>query len=421
MKILITSEHYPPEVGAASNRIYSFSEHLRAYNWDVLTLVTRAHTHVIDTDLHACPDTVYLTSPELPSRGLLLDPLYMLFLLIKMFLPSNYKKIRYFDPDIIFTSIPSAESLMVAWIYSKIFRCPLIVDIRTPLDYWVAMNSYYYRRRIPLLSKILYALNVFSLKIYRLLYQNACLVTSLTMSLCRILDKQGTRKVALLPNGADLSAVDFSEVELTKLRHKIGLSQSDKIIVFVGFFYPYYRLDVVIKALRLILDQHREHIVLLVVGEGSMKESLMRLASRLLPERSVVFTGAVSGVEVYRYISLSQIGVVVLPTDFTYFRYAIPIKVYEYLACGKPIIAVAPEGEMTELIRKNHVGIVIEPENSKKLGEAIHCLLSNSDLMLKYKRNAKAVAKKFDRSDSAKLLYHYISEIRCQDNTTEET
>ena len=50
----------------------------------------------------------------------------------------------------------------------------------------------------------------------------------------------------------------------------------------------------------------------------------------------------------------------------------IPGKLYEYLYAGKPILALIPEGDCADLIRKTGTGIVVDPDDSEQIADVIY-------------------------------------------------
>lgn len=112
----------------------------------------------------------------------------------------------------------------------------------------------------------------------------------------------------------------------------IGFADS-KIIGFVGSILPHHGVDILIKAFAEVNKSINE-TRLLIIGDGETKSELEELANSILPKKSFLFTGNVNSTKVFDYLSIMDI--CVMPKSNWY---GSPVKVFEYGAMGKPIIA----------------------------------------------------------------------------------
>lgn len=88
---------------------------------------------------------------------------------------------------------------------------------------------------------------------------------------------------------------------------------------------------------------------------------------------------------------------------------AFPCKALEYLAAGKPILAIVPKGSfMEEFVKKNDVGIVVNELSEKKIIEAIEMLKDEAKREI-FSKNAKATIQMFDSKIQAKTLLSIIN------------
>jgi len=79
--------------------------------------------------------------------------------------------------------------------------------------------------------------------------------------------------------------------------------------------------------------------------------------------------------------------------------------VYEYIGAGLPILALAPEGDAAELIRQNHLGLVVSPVDGPALQAALLRLLAERS---KVRQRAES-AEKFDRRNLTGQLAHILN------------
>lgn len=158
----------------------------------------------------------------------------------------------------------------------------------------------------------------------------------------------------------------------------IGPSMKDRfsgkiVLGFVGSLKPWHDIEMLVDIFRKLAYDPRYH--LLVVGEGPMKKTLVPLAEEF-PDR-VTLTGAVDQEEVPQYIRAMDIALAPYPEmDLFYFS---PLKVYEYMAMGKPVIATAI-GQLEELIRHKENGWLAQANNINEWIEAIQYLASHPEL-----------------------------------------
>lgn len=136
--------------------------------------------------------------------------------------------------------------------------------------------------------------------------------------------------------------------ELPRLaaRHKYGLRPSDVVFGWVGSFRRFHGLDMAIRAFARLADEMPD-VKLLLVGEGPEKGRVMDLAASLRIRDQVVLTGGVGHLEVPSLVGAMDVALLTAST-MSEFHYS-PLKLREYLAAGKPI--VAPEvGQVAELL-----------------------------------------------------------------------
>jgi len=142
------------------------------------------------------------------------------------------------------------------------------------------------------------------------------------------------RRIAIVRNGPDLD-------ELGKLSPCPSLlNKTNMIIGYVGVTGVQDGLDNLLRSLRhLVYDLHRNELMCVVVGSGDALPSLRTLAHRLGIADKVLFTGWLSHQEdIARYLSTMDICVSPEPSD-PYNDRSTAVKLMEYMALGKPIVA----------------------------------------------------------------------------------
>jgi PEP-CTERM/exosortase A-associated glycosyltransferase len=148
------------------------------------------------------------------------------------------------------------------------------------------------------------------------------------------------------------------------LQKKLGFAASDVILGYVGSFYAYEGLDLLVRAVPQ-LKARIPDFKLLLVGGGPEDQKLRALVAELNVANSVVFTGRVSHDEVSRYSSL--------PKAFIFPRKKMrltdlvtPLKPLEAMAHKKLVIA-SDVGGHRELIKDGHNGFLFQSDSIDSL------------------------------------------------------
>ena len=180
-------------------------------------------------------------------------------------------------------------------------------------------------------------------------------------------------KVTVVPNAVDVEAFPFGGRVDEPLKRELALA-SATVIGFIGSFYAYEGLDLLLSAMPRILAQ-RPDVRALLVGGGPQEPALKALAERLGISDKVVFSGRVPHHEVQRYYSVVDV--------FAYPRHSIrltelvtPLKPLEAMAQGHLLVA-SDVGGHRELIRHGETGILFRAGSAESLAEAIIELLRN--------------------------------------------
>ena len=168
---------------------------------------------------------------------------------------------------------------------------------------------------------------------------------------------------------------------------------------YIGTHGMAHALETLLEAAdRLRTIPHGERICFLFVGDGAMKSALMAKAQALGLD-NVVFIDTVPKSEVPRYWSLLDVAVIHLKRT-KLFTMVIPSKLYECMAMGIPVLhGVA--GESAEIVEREGIGFVFEPENTDQLCQGLLRLFGDRDLCDDLRAQCLAVAPNYDRASRA--------------------
>jgi PEP-CTERM/exosortase A-associated glycosyltransferase len=183
------------------------------------------------------------------------------------------------------------------------------------------------------------------------------------------------KKVTVIPNAVNIENFNIGEEADLQLAEDLGLN--NKILLgFIGSFYAYEGLNILLQALPKMLAQN-QNIRILLVGGGPQESKLKTLAIQLGIENKVVFTGRVPHDQVQRYYNL--IDILVYPrlkmrlTDLV-----TPLKPLEAMAQGKLLMASDVGGHL-ELIQDKKTGVIFKSDNPDALVTEALDLLSRHD------------------------------------------
>lgn len=183
-------------------------------------------------------------------------------------------------------------------------------------------------------------------------------------------------KLFHVPNAVDAEQFTPGRPRDEALAARLGL-QGASIIGFIGSFYDYEGLDVLLEAMREMI-RARSNLHLLLVGGGPMDAALRAQAKALGLEGNVHFTGRVPHAEVDRYYSL--IDVLVYPrkrmrlTDLV-----TPLKPLEAMAEGK-LVAASDVGGHHELIADGQTGTLFRADDPQALAASVLDLMAHPEI-----------------------------------------
>ncbi|AFM23660.1 glycosyltransferase [Desulfomonile tiedjei] len=189
-------------------------------------------------------------------------------------------------------------------------------------------------------------------------------------------------KINVVPNGVDLTKFTPGPPD-EMLKKKWGLA--GKIIMgYIGSFFRYEGLDVLMKATILLADGY-PNLRLLLVGDGEETSLLKEMAANAGISDRVVFTGRVKHNEVSRFYKLFDF--LVLPRKETReTRLVTPLKPMEIMAMEKPLIA-SNIGGHREIVSEGINGILFAPEDPSDL--AAKCRQLIDDEQFRYELGRK--------------------------------
>ncbi len=175
-------------------------------------------------------------------------------------------------------------------------------------------------------------------------------------------------KVHIAINTVD---TDFFQREADQWRNKDNFRNINKLL-FVGVLSQRKRLDLVLRAIR-ILSEKRKDFILQVVGEGSKRKAFESLARELKVTQYVSFEGPKQKSDIAKY--LAQSSCFLFPTEFDIWG----LVLNEAMATGLPCISSIHAGATHDLICDGRTGFAMEFSNVKSVADRIDWLLNHPE------------------------------------------
>lgn len=182
-------------------------------------------------------------------------------------------------------------------------------------------------------------------------------------------------KITVIPNAVDIDKFTYGEAAEPGLQAELGLS--DKIVLgFIGSFYAYEGLLLLLDALPAIIEQQPD-VRLLLVGGGPQQQQILQKIEALGLRDWVILPGRVAHDQVQRYYNLVDI--------FVYPRLAMrltdlvtPLKPLEAMAQGRLLVA-SDVGGHHELIRDRETGYLFKAGDKTALAQTVLAALNQQD------------------------------------------
>lgn len=193
-------------------------------------------------------------------------------------------------------------------------------------------------------------------------------------------------KITVIPNAVDTVNFTVGGEARADLQEQLGLS-GKTVLGFIGSFYAYEGIPLLVRALPDLLLSHPD-LRLLLVGGGPQEQEIKALIAALGLEDKVVMPGRVDHRKVQDYYNLVDI--------FVYPRLSMrltelvtPLKPLEAMAQGRLVIA-SDVGGHKELIREDETGVLFSAGQSAALTEAVNGLLARRGQWQQMRDNGRA-------------------------------
>ena len=372
MNIAYYSHYFAPEIGAPSARIYDLSQQWLAMGHQVQVITCFPnhpvgklypgyrpgfYMHETLDGIHVHRHWTYIT----PNKGFIKKTAGHISYLPSYMLLSNR---HVGDPHITIGSSPTFFAAMAAAWTARVRKVPFIMEIR---DLWPAIFVELGVLKNPWIIRLLERWE-------HGLYRCATRIVTVTEAFRRDLIRRGVpkNKVVTIRNGADVEFWRPTKPPVL-LRKKLGL-EGCFVVLYIGAHGISHALGSILESAGR-LKKH-SHVRFVFVGEGAEKDKLVK-QSRQGGLNNVQFLEPVDKQSVREFYALADVCLVPL-RDIPLFSTFIPSKMFEMLAMGRPIIG-SVRGESADILRQSGGALVVEPEDSEAIAQAILWINDHED------------------------------------------
>lgn len=213
------------------------------------------------------------------------------------------------------------------------------------------------------------------------------------------------KKLIVIPSGSNLSL--FTPLDKKECRSRLNFKNDTNYVGFVGSLLSYQGIDTLITASPYVLKIHPS-TVFLIIGEGPMRPIWTQQIKEKGLRQSFLFCGEIEYKKVPLYLGAMDIGVAPFLSSV---GLSSPVKIFDYLACGRPVIASNIQGS-TDIFAESGAVRLIKPEDPIILAEAIKMLLENKPLAETMGEKGRLfMENKFNRSDTANKISDEVDKI----------
>jgi len=374
-RVLMIAFHFPPLAGSSGiQRTISFARQLPRFGWEplVLTAHPRAYERVSDDQLMEVPSTVERAFALDSARHLALLGRYPAFAArpdrwVTWWLgavPKGLKLIRKYRPHAVWSTYPIATAHMIGHTLHRFSGLPWIADFRDPM----AQDGY------PADPKTWQRFRVIEERALR----NASFSVFVTPGAARTYRERYPQvpgaRLAVIENGYDEES--FAQLESSGTD---ALLPGTFTLVHSGIVYPSERDPTqLFQALRLMLDEGR-----LTAGELRVRlrapaheDMLAKLLDRFRVKEVVEICPPVPYRRALQEMMRAD-GLLVLQASNC--NHQIPAKVYEYLRCGRPIIALTdPAGDTADLLRRTGIDAIARLDSAEEIARELRRFLDQA-------------------------------------------
>ena len=299
--------------------------------------------------------------------------------------------------DLVVGTSPQFFTVCAAYVVSRLKRIPFVFELR---DLWPESI-----KAVGAIKNRFVLARLESLELF--LYKKARKIIAVTSSFKKNLMDRGVDggKIAVIRNGVDTSLFKPGEKD-AELAGQLGLA-GKFVAGYLGTHGLAHALETLLDAAEMLQnDENGRDVRIVFLGGGARKKALVAAALKR-GLKNVLFIDSVPKTQVTRYWSLLDVAITHL-RKAEIFTTVIPSKLFDGIGMGIPVLH-GVEGESSDIVEREGVGVCFEPENAEALYKGLLRLRGDDALREQIKKNCLAAAQKYDR---VKLAAQMLEELK---------
>lgn len=398
MRILILTQYYLPETGAPQNRLSSMASCLKEYGNLVEVLTANPNyprneiypgyrawknSNEMIRDIRIHRSGIWVSK----SKSVFARLLNYFSFVFTSFIYAWFKLQKF---DVIICESPPLFLGITALLLKMKWKCKFVFNVS---DLWPESAE-----KLGIIKNKFFLHLAYRLEKY--IYKHADLICGQTKGIVSTIKETVPNKtVHWYPNGADLNR--FSNIV------PIENDSTTFNLLYAGIIGHAQGIEVILYAAKKL--ESNPSLKFYLIGDGPVKKHLLSLQKQL-ELSNIEFIPNQPAEKIMEWLQVCNAYIVPLKR-IELFKGAIPSKLFEPLAIGKPIL-LGVEGEAKELfIDEANAGLFFEPENATQLADAITLLYTNKNLCKELGANGKEyVTKYFTRDKIALQFWQLLSQ-----------
>ena len=362
MKILIVTQHFPPERGAV-RRIFEFARFFvkKGHDVTVLTAIPNYPDGIVPPaykgkffdfevmdGVKVYRSWVLPASNNQPKKRMIGFITFLISTILNSFkVGGNY--------DMVIASSPPITTPLIGWILSKLKNCKFILEIR---DLQPESSEDFGNLNKSLFTTMLK-------KYMHYMYKKADKIVGVTEGISEFLSKNTTNsdKIVTIKSGV---GTEFINANSNGIRTKFGW-ENKFLVIYSGTLGWAHSLETFVESARQLHDQ--SDILFTFIGDGQKREVLEGMV-RDYGLKNVEFVG-VQPLESIPYFLQAGDILVHSMKDVPVTKGSLPSKLFEYMASGKPIIYGSAGGEAIDELERAGGALAFHCEDVNRLTELI--------------------------------------------------
>jgi glycosyltransferase involved in cell wall biosynthesis len=233
-------------------------------------------------------------------------------------------------------------------------------------------------------------------------YRNSCGLIAITQGLADDVRKYYRVDVPTLVAADGVDEILAGQA----LRHA---ANATPVLLYLGSLHPWKGVDVLVRAMQFVTGA----ILRIAGGVAARIDELRTLAKQLNVDSRVEFMGPIDPIARFNVIAGADI--CLLPSSDTSIgaRFTSPLKLFEYLAMGKAIVA-SDLPALREILRHNETALLTAVGDAQKFADSINLLLANQELRERLGTNAKEQSRRYTWQARTKEILGFIQQLTAQ-------